>query len=274
MKQRALIDIALILDTRYGILSRMDEEAADKFVASVVYRERDNDNFETLSEGVFKQEQYDKLDAEKSVETLAFSKMSDFLHELRQDVKSAIGKMERGVLIDSLEFHINVWPYELHEEEMEVIRRAVSSWLPPHAQISMVNINPEMLTPEVLDNNYEMMAWYNHEDWLKHHVDALVKKPIPTLVLLTPQIASSAEVPAPTPEIQNPFLCRSAVLVEFIALVYLPTFHTCYNPLIHQLARNLQHSIDAHPDGPRRVSTELEEEPAPESDGLYVRLPG
>lgn len=250
MRQCGLVDIEMILDTRYGVLARMDEEVAESLAASTAYRERTLDNFGVLTGGKIDQCEYDRLYAEKSVETLAASKMSDFVHELRQDVKRALDNMDRGVLIDDITFHVNVWPYQVSVEEMEIIRRAIGRWIPVRAEVVMVNIAPETLTPKYIDTHYEMVALYNHEVWLKHHVQNLLATPIPTVVFLTPQIGDCDEMPAATEEIGNPFLCRSAILVQWIALTYLPTFHVCYSPIIHQLARNLQRSENAHPDDP------------------------
>lgn len=232
MRQRALIDIDLLLDTRYGTIKRIDETIADALVGSNLYRERHHDNFDLLTNGKIDREVYKALYARRDEETLFNSKMTDFVYHLRTDILKGLDNMDRGVLIDSIEIDINTYPYNLDPESAEVIRRAVAYYIPPPAKVNLVRLSPEALTPAYVDGAYEMLAYNNHEDWLGPNQELLLKKPLPLLVMLTPMIASSGEVPEATHEIRNPFSTRSAILVKFIALHYIPTSYSCHNPLV------------------------------------------
>lgn len=245
MKQRALIDIEMILDTRYGVLSRMDPVLAEELVRTDRYRNREHDRFDRLTDGRIDQTEYERLYNERSVETLLFAKMTDFVYGLRRDIANFGIQQAAAADIERLEFHINAYPYNLLEEEAEIIRRAVARYLPPPADVCVVNTPPQDLSPEVVFNSYEMLAFYNHEDWLRHHyADTLLKTPLPTTVLITPRIASSGVVPAPDKELQDPFMCRSALLVQWIALTYIETSNVCYNPFVFDWIEKRQSSTE------------------------------
>jgi|SRR5690554_2460300 len=251
MLQRALIDIDMILDTRYGTLRRIDSAWADEFVKTDAYMNRSVDTFGEMSGGRIDQAEYDRLYAARDRETLANSVMTDFVYYLRKDVNDIYIDMVRGTGPESINLDINFWPYELEEEEMELIRRAVQRYIPLPATVGAVKIDPKFLTPQVVDNSYEMMAYYNHEDWLKHHLDALVGKPIPQNVLVTPRIATSGVVPEPTELAKDPFMVRSAFLVRHVALVYVPTRYACYNDAVITQIRNRGSRASARPEEPQ-----------------------
>lgn len=248
MRQRALIDLAMVLDIRYGVLSRMNQEYADELADSEVYSNRYHDDFGSLSNGIVNQEEYVRILNEHDPDTLFFCRMSDFMLEMRMDLKAGLTKVDRGVFDIDFMFDINTWPYKLGAEEQEVIRRAVQRLLSHPAKVTMVDLPPEFLTPQYVESTYEMMAWYNHEDWLGAHQNALIKHRLPTTVLLTPQIATSNVLPEQVEGIGNPFMCRSAMLVKFIALHYINTRLVCYNPNIKRLVESHRRSEAAPPD--------------------------
>lgn len=248
MRQRAIIALDMILDVRYGVLSRLNQEAADELVVKPEYRGRCVDDFEKLTNGVIKNEDYKNLLNQNDPDTLFFSRMTDFLLELRMDVKGGLVKVDRGVQEMSFEFDINVWPYKLEDGEKEIIRRAAQRMLPHPSVVTVVDLSPEFLTPTYVDNTYDMMAWYDHELWLKPHQEMLIKRPMPLVVLLTPQIASSGVIPDKVEGIGNPFSCRSAMLVKFIALHYMNVSRVCFNPEVTRLVETAMRQESAHPD--------------------------
>lgn len=247
MKQRGLVFIDMILDTRYGILHQISESLADLVASSDAYRTRYHDRFGSITNGQVSDEEFAERFAKRDVETLFHSKMTDFIHDLRRDTLEGIRDIDRGVGIELLHFDINTWPFKLDKKSAETIRRAVSHYIPQPATVGITYIEPAELTPTFLDNNYEMMAIYDHEDWLGPQTDAVIKRPIPNTVILTPQIASSGKIPDPIPGIGNPFLCRSAMLVKFVALHYIEVGAICYNPTIRQLIQSQRQQASALP---------------------------
>ena len=256
MKQRALVFVDMILDSRYGTIKQLSEELAELLVMSSAYRSRHHDNFSEITNGAVNDAEYQKLYAARDIETLYHSKMTDFVQHLREDMLEGVTDMLRGVQVDSLTVDINFWPYkDVDEHSMETIRRALSYFMPPQVTVNTVRLTPEFLTPAFLDNSYEMMAIYNHEDWLGPQTQALLERPIRDFVILTPQIASSGVVPEATDEIGNPFLCRSAMLLKHVQLHYIDVGRVCYNPVIRQLIRSQRQQEHLPPDASHQEQT-------------------
>ena len=252
MKQRALVFVDMILDTVYGTVRQLSEELAELLAMSPRYRLRHHDNLSELTNGAINDAEFHKLYAARDIETLYLSKMTDFVQHLREDMQEGVNDMLRGVQVDSLTIDINFWPYmDIDEHSMETVRRSLAYFMPPQVIVNSVRIDPGFLTPTFLDNSYEMMAIYNHEDWLGPQTNALLEHPIQNFVILTPQLASSGVVPEATEEIGNPFLCRSAMLVKFVQLHYIDVGRVCYNPAIRQLIRSQRQQehllLDASP---------------------------
>lgn len=259
MKQRGLVFIDMLLDTVYGTIRQLSGEAAELLVNSDAYRDRHVDNnFHELTNGVIDDAEFQQLYAARDIDTIFYAKLSNFVFDLRQDMLEGRADMLRGAQVESLALDINLWPYDVDAESAEVIRRSVEHYMPQEVVVRTVYIEPKDLTPRMLDHSYEMMAIYNHEDWLGHHyMTTLLEYPIPTFVLITPMIASSGVVPDATPEIRNPFLCRSAMLIKTVALQYIATSRVCYNPEIIRLVEQSRQ---------QRVAALLDQAPPEQSE--------
>lgn len=257
MKQRGLISLDCLLDTRIGTLKQLDPVAAVRLAADQRYMRRYHDNMDELTDGAVTREAYQEAYRKRDGDTLYHSEMTDFVYMLRKDVKAAIPEMARGVRFSELQFDINLWPYELAPSEAEIIRRAFARYIPTPAKVEVVHLSPEDLSPTYVENHYEMMAWYDHEEWLGPNQQKLLLHPLPQTVLMTPMIASSGVVPEATNDIRNPFSARAMILVQFITLQYLPVPFFCYNPFIRQELHSPPRSASAHPDDPHP-------EPAPQ----------
>jgi len=249
MKQHALIDVNMLCDTRYGALRRIDETIANAVASSSVYRTRHHDNFDLLTNGQIDRQEYQNLYAKMEADTIGASKMTDFVYFFRKDMIDASSRMERGAGITSVTIDINLWPYEdLTESEIKIFVRAVRRYFPYNIAVNAISVPWAELTPEKVGRVYDMMAIYNHEDWLIPNTEALIERRLPNVVLLTPTIASSGNLPDKEEGVENPFSARSLTLVKFIALTYVPTGWACHNPLIHLEIQNQKRQASLPPD--------------------------
>jgi hypothetical protein len=248
MKQHAIIDVNMLADTRLGAVRRIDETIANVLGASNVYRDRHHDNFDLLTNGQIDRQEYQSLYAKQEADTLGASKMTEFVYYLRKDMVDASNRMERGAGITSVTIDINLFPYtELTDTEIKIFVRAVRRYFPHNITVNAINVPWAELTPEIVARTYDMIAIYNHEDWLIPNEKALIARRLPNVVMLTPTIATSGELPEKNPDVENPFSARSMVLVKFIALTYIPTAWACHNPIIHQEIQNQKHRAKTPP---------------------------
>lgn len=249
--QRALIDVEMLIDVRHGTVSRMNPAMAEILASTEWYRFRQHDNFEKATNGEIKWEEYQKAYAERDGDTIAVSNMTNLVHELRRDIKAALPALERGVEFDAMEIYINFYPYDdLTVEEREIIVRSVQYYMPLPTKVYAEYIPWDKLTPERFERQFEMVAIYNHEDWLKHHHTALLQQRMPHNVIMTPRISPLGEDPRPDPSITDVFQARSRFFQEWISLVYLPTPWVCYNQAMFQEIHSHRYSETAPPGDP------------------------
>lgn len=242
MKQHAIIDVNMLADTRLGAIRRIDETIANVLGASNVYRDRHHDNFDLLTNGQIDRQEYQSLYAKQEADTLGASKMTEFVYYLRRDMVDASNRMERGAGITSVTIDINLYPYtELEDSEVKILVRAVRRYFPYNITVNAISVPWAELTPDIIARTYDMIAIYNHEDWLIPNWEALIARRLPNVVMLTPQISTSGELPERNPDVENPFSARSLVFLKFIALTYIPVAWACHNPIIHREIQSQKH---------------------------------
>jgi len=233
---RALIDIDMVLDSRYGTLKLIDEQVADELVSSEAYRRRATDNFDEMTGGRIDLQEYKDLYAARTGDNLYFARHTEFVYHFAKDLRGGVAKMDRGVLTGQFMVDINIWPYDLSDQEADNVVKGLRHHFPISCETNWVNLSPETLSPQYVEKSYELLAYYNHEDWLGPNTEALLppENRLPTTVLMTPMIASSGKIPELTKIAKDPFAARAATLVKFIALQYLQPSMVCTNPAILQ----------------------------------------
>ena len=234
MRQKALIDINTLLDTRLGVLARLNSAAANSIVRSDWYPIRDTDRFDRVSDGVISKEMFDEMYNKFEVETLSNSLMTNLIYILRSDVKDIFPKYQLKEINGKITFDINVYPYRLLDEEKEIIKRAISHYLTEPASVNVVDIAYHLLTPTGIALNYDMMTIYNYEDWLKYHHEALLTNPIEDFTIFYPRIAPSGIVPEPNEIAKDPFMVIPMALCRHLQMHPVPTSWVSWNPKVYK----------------------------------------
>lgn len=252
--QRALIDIEMFVDVRCGLVSQLvSPQYADVLASTDWYQVRQHDNFEEVSSGLVKWEAYKEAYANRNGDTIVASNMTNFIYELRQDIKKALPALERGVEFEALEIYVNFYPYsDLTEDERKIIVQSIQYYMPLPTQVFAEYIPWKDLTVARMERQFEMIAIYDHEEWFKHHLDELVNHRVPSNVVMTPRISNLGVDPKLDATIKDPFKARSGFFQEWISLVFLPTRWVCYNQAMHQAIHSHQYSGSEPPDGPHQ----------------------
>lgn len=253
--QRALIDIEMFLDVRCGLVTQLvDPVYADVLASTEWYQVRQHDNFEKASSGLVTWEAYKEAYANRNGDTIVASKMTNFIYELRQDIKKALPALERGVEYEALEVYVNFYPYaDLTEEERKIIVQSIQYYMPMPTQVFAEYIPWDKLTVARMERQFEMIAIYDHEEWFKHHMEELLNHKVPANVIMTPRVSNLGKDPAEDPVFKDAFKARSGFFQEWISLVYLPTRWVCYNQAMFQAIHNHQYSETEPPDDPRQA---------------------
>lgn len=178
------VDLDALLDTRLGTLAFLKNEYAVNALNDG-YTSRDRDEFKDVPYDIFKKA-YDK----RNVETLMMSTFTDVFTLLQSCIKSTFEIAATNPNTKSLQIQVNVYPYDLTEEEMAEISTAVWSRLKEMVDVNVVKVNDAFLTPQYCKDTYTMMIRYDYQSWLKTHHDshAFEKVKIPEIAIVAPAL--------------------------------------------------------------------------------------
>ena len=85
---------------------------------------------------------------------------------------------------------LNVYPYELSEEDMVLINKALVGITEEKCDTEVISMSDEELTPKYIKNNFSMVIKYYHTQWLELHSknELLKKTPCPDITLIAPAL--------------------------------------------------------------------------------------
>ena len=178
------VSLDCLLDTRLGTLALHDEQLAINALLNG-YVKRDTDSFDGLS-----QEQFAKLYAKRDVETLQRSVLTNMILVLKGIVKGTYDDLFAGGQNSGVEFVINTHPYDLSDEEIDLIIKSISVKTFKSATIKAIRISDEFLTPSYCKDNFAMMIMYSYVQWFEMHVKAFETTQMPTVAVIAPALYS------------------------------------------------------------------------------------
>uniref|UniRef100_A0AAU7PFA4 Uncharacterized protein n=1 Tax=Burkholderia phage vB_BgluM-SURPRISE13 TaxID=3159457 RepID=A0AAU7PFA4_9VIRU len=178
------VDINSVLDCRYGVINRLNPEAAKELVKNGYHR-RKGDFFEGIEKTA-----YDEMYKKYEVETLQASMVTNIFQFLRPQ----ISEIMKESIAHELPHHqkpqldVNVWPYVLQADEMAYLRSLIYLQVRGAIGVNVMSKPLEELTPTHCFENYVMMVMYNYDEYLNTHSNALIKEPKPYLMLIAPMV--------------------------------------------------------------------------------------
>jgi hypothetical protein len=176
------VDIDALLDTRLGVIALKDPDLAAKALANN-YWGRKQDIFPDISQEEFKQ-----LWKNRTTDVLPLSARTNvlsFIQAIAKDklVSQAVSNMESATSLV-----VNIYPYELTEEECDLIVAVLVDKTISTVNVSIVNLPDELLTPKYCKDNYVMMIRYDWMGWLEMHQKAFQEVKMPSVTIVAPCI--------------------------------------------------------------------------------------
>jgi len=220
-KQRILVMLDALLDTRIATVSKLSESAAVGLLGPD-YFERYHDDFGLLTKGVVSTEAYQAAYAARDLETLQRSQMTGIVVMLNKMVATLQIQRVNTPMVDEVTLEVNIWPYSLTSEQGEMYLTCIAAYIGMETPVTMVNIPPSALTPKAIAESWEAVILYDLDEWLKIHQEALIKFRIPRNTLIAP--ARSATGPLDLEELvrqgvtEHPFATCERELAEFVGL--------------------------------------------------------
>lgn len=179
---RIFVDIDCLFDTRLGTLVNHDIKLLDKVdIQEYLKRPKDVSPYIPL-------DNFSELYAKRDVSTLRASKQTLLLYGLSR-VALALEKLRmKDPSVEQTRFYINFHPYDVSEEEMDLVCGAILDVLPPFCTIDKTSISLKDMTPKYLDNNVDCWYVYEFNNWLIAQEENLKTLRIPTLSIMTPRL--------------------------------------------------------------------------------------
>lgn len=229
--QRLLVNLDSLMDTRAGTLALIDPEYIKK-VMSDTYREREEDDWDKVfgEEGL--NETFLERYRARDVDTLKASICTENVYLINELTTSWQELMINSPKVESIEVHINQYPYKLTEAEKEMFVRVITTYVSMDARVKVVDIPTKNLTPEYIDELYSVLILYDLDEWLWEHYKALEKTRIPAVTFIVPSIyrnrkPTTEELEKEGVKDMDPFVALEFVLSDAIGLSVVDTHRFC-----------------------------------------------
>ena len=159
------VSIDALFDTRLAALMIMDPGLVDKAIQND-YHGRIVDQFSFVDNDELKGRLLsgDKAILKQAIVTPVLKLISRFIRQSLNSVVSSPIPIQPVV-------ELNTFPYLLSSEEIEEMVLGLRAVTQNLADIKVVYIPIEELTPEYVKNNYIQMAMYSYWDWLNVHFE-------------------------------------------------------------------------------------------------------
>lgn len=179
-----LIEMDALFDTRLAVLYQLNPEVAEQALQTD-YKERLQDEFKGLVPGQF-QEAYSK----RSKAVLEHALVTSFTRFVQEFVLQIVNQLSTTPFHHRPKLIINSYPYHLSDEEAAEIINAVVSITREDADVEMVHLSYEEITPNYVKAELAVMVLYDYPRWLEiHSENGLLKKTsCPEVCLIGPAI--------------------------------------------------------------------------------------
>lgn len=182
-----LVELDCLLDTRLGVISHIDPEAATELLFKD-YRGREIDDFETLTDGKVSNDAFRAAWEARDVTVLVDARCTALVALLDMFISDLEDQVVNSPEYDRTRLDVNVYPYQLTEEEKDMMITAIMAYAGIQTQVKIVSIPPEHITPKAIRDNWHVVVMYDFDGWFTLHVDALNKLRIPKHTIIAPAL--------------------------------------------------------------------------------------
>jgi len=188
MNRRLYVDVDCLLDTRLGVLSGIDPQAAIAAVRNPRYWTRDYNDWELLTDGLVNKERYDAAWALRDMSTLVDSVVTGIPSVLQQLLVDHHKNMKDGSVVDDVGLEVNLAPYAFTDEERDGLEHILQEMFFSDLIITFCYRPLDELTPTLISEQYSGLVMYEFHDWIKTHHEALVSTPCKDVSFVVPRL--------------------------------------------------------------------------------------
>lgn len=185
-----LVELDCLLDTRIATVSSLNSRAAVDLL-NKRYSERVMDDFESLTGGGVTNEQFRKKYAERDTDILKDSRPTRIIYLLQKIVMDLLNQKHCGPEVTSVTVAINIFPYKMNMSEREALITSITTMLHLDADVVIVELSLDKLTPTLLKDNWDATIIYDFNMWFTLHADELDTVTLPRNLLFAPALLIS-----------------------------------------------------------------------------------
>lgn len=181
--QNLLIDFDCLLDTRVGCIHvRFPRAFRSLDVREFCQRDHNLVNEFIDCDFATWKKQWDNRD----VAVVESSRPTQFLVELRHILVSKYAQGKSSPITDELKVTINTWPYNFDKDTAYWITESIKEYTWEDLPVNIVSLEPAMLTPTHIKDNYQSLFIYDWIEWMTLHRYSLNDVKIPSVTLNVP----------------------------------------------------------------------------------------
>jgi len=221
------VELDCLLDTRLATLYVMGEQYCDR-AFKAKYHERISDLLPGIS-----YEEFSAAYAKRNKQTLKHAMMTPVGVMMRDFAQKTTENTLNSPHHHVPKIVLNVYPYELDDDERMVLARTVRSITLSLADVEVIRREPKDVTPLYVKHNLTTLVMYRYDEWLELHcANGLFKKTsAPDVALLAPRVYFKKPDATPAPG-EDPFRSMEEMASPLINLHLLPAnvFSIIVNP--------------------------------------------
>lgn len=162
---RMLVELDCLLDTRLAILFGLGENFAKRAIDNGYY-DRLIDDFPNVPFEEFVQlyKNREKNVLRNAMLTKVVFLMREFVMATTHQILTSPFHMKPAIIV-------NTYPYEFSNEEAEVLISVVVSMTSGMADVELVRMSPEQITPAYVKKHLSLVVMYEYPEWLELHAE-------------------------------------------------------------------------------------------------------
>jgi hypothetical protein len=218
-KAGIVVDLDALFDTRLATLDLLDPLLAAHALQNG-YLDREEDAFKFCNHELFR-----RVYAKRDEETLGRSRMTQIKGIVIDFMKDGINRFKTERTKAYVNVYINVWPYKIAEDAVGEILKPFYDVVGGMANIHVVNLRPEDLTPDVCKKHFSYIIKYDFMEWLVKlgELGLIQNNPMQGITLVAPRIFPSGKPPAIVLEQESrgkmePYQCAEFFFAPYIKL--------------------------------------------------------
>ena len=186
--KRILISLDDIMDMRLGLIKTLNEEVFEKILSKDVmqYITRVNDDYCAEALGWPKEMWYEAY-RNRNIDVMKNSVVNHVPNIVTNIILEYLGSNEEAIGSIVFELEVNTFPYQLNEEEKEVLRDVLTEMFPIIEQISLVEVDLNNLAPTMIKGKYFIVGIYDFYNWTTTHAEELKKIIMPLVTIIAPR---------------------------------------------------------------------------------------